>query len=194
MTQRETITITTESTLVRSGTPITLSNISPNDAINAVVRGNSAVRLDLFERNRSMNVTVIERRTESVLGTNYFIVEDRYGMLHELVINDATMLRRIGSVGEVEFGDIRIGDTMDLMAEYSLIIEAYAYGSRGSAEGTISEILIGQTGTSVVLVDARGQTQRFHVRERAFDIHSMRVGQRVNLRLDSSEIESFTTF
>jgi len=194
VTQRETITINQESTLVRSGTPITLSNILPNDAINAVVRGNTAIRLDLFERNRSMNVTVIERRTESVLGTNYFIVQDQHGMLHELVVNDATMLRRIGSIGEVEFRDIRIGDTLDVIAEYSLIIEAYAYGSRGTSEGTVSEILIGQTGTSVVLVDARGQTQRYHVRENAFDIHTMRVGQRVSLRLDSLEIESFTTF
>jgi len=194
VTQRETITITQESTLVRSATPITISNISPNDAINAVVRGNTAVRIDLFERSRSMNVTVVERRTESVLGTNYFIAQDRNGMLHELVINDATMLRRIGSIGEVQFRDIRIGDSLDLIAEYSLIIEAYAYGSRGNAEGTISEILIGQTGTSVVLVDSRGQTQRYHVRENAFDIHTMRVGQRVNLRLDSLEIESFTTF
>ena len=194
VTQREVITITSASTLARAGVPITLANINVNDSINGTVRGNVATRIDLFERNRSMNVTVVERRTESVLGTNYFIVRDQNGMLHEFVVNNATTLRRIGSVGTVRFQDIRVGDTLDLLAEYSLIIEAYAYGSRGSAEGTISEILLSRAGNSVIVIDSRGEARRFHIRDGAFDVHSMRVNQRVTLRLDSLEVEGFTVF
>jgi len=194
VTQRETITINNSTTILRSTSPIAASNIVVNDAINVVVRNGVATRIELFERNRSMNVTVVERRTESVLGTNYFIVEDLSGMRHELVVDESTMLTRQGSVGNVRFNDIRIGDTLDLLAEYSLILEAYAYGSRGSAEGTVSEILIARAGSSVVIIDSRGQAQRFHVRAGAFDIHSMRLNSRVSLRLDSLEIEGFTVF
>ena len=194
VTQRENITINNNTTIMRAANPVTVANISVNDVINIVVRNGAATRIELFERNRSMNVTVVERRTESVLGTNYFVVEDLQGMRHELIVDDSTMLRRVGTSGRARFNDIRIGDTLDLIAEYSLILEAYAFGSRGSAEGTISEIMITRNGSSVVVIDSRGQAQRYHIRDGAFDIHSMRLNSRVSLRLDSWEIESFTVF
>ena len=194
VTQRENIIINNNTTFMRAGYPVALSNVVINDVIHMIVRNGIATRVELFERNRSMNATVVERRTESVLGTNYFIVEDLQGIRHELIVDDSTVMRRVGTTGRARFNDIRIGDTLDLIAEYSLIIEAYAFGSRGFADGTISEILITRAGSSVVIVDARGQARRFHVREGAFDIHTMRLNSRVSLRLDSWEIESFTVF
>lgn len=191
-TQRENIVINNQTTLLRSGTAVTISNISLNDVVHVVSRNGVATRFELFERDRHMHVTVVDRRTESVLGTNYFVVEDRQGVRHELVVGENSRLRRQGATGNVRFRDIRIGDTLDLIAEYSLIVEAYAYGSRGSAEGVISEITISRAGSSVVIVESNGRAMRYHVRDGAFDIHAMRLNSRVHLWLDSLEIEGFT--
>ena len=191
ITQRETITVNANTTVVKGNAGITFQDISVNDVITARVRGGIAQRLEIEERERHMVVTVLERRTESIMNINYFVVEDRQGNTHELVVNDDTRLRRRGSTGNVRFIDIRIGDTLDLIAEYSRIIEAYAYGTRGAVDGIISEIHITRTGTSIMLIEADGEAVRYHVRAGAFDVHSFRLNSRVRLHLDSREIESF---
>jgi len=191
ITDNETFTVDANTTFRRGTQAVALSDISVNDVISARVSGARALSLELEERERRVNATVIDRRTESVMGTNYFVLEDAQGNTHELVVNDATVLRRAGITGNARFNDIRIGDTIDLIARYSQIIEAYAYGSRGSAEGIISEIHITRNGTSVVLIDSSGEALRYHAIAGAFDVHTLRLNSRVSLRLDSREIEGF---
>ena len=191
ITNNETFAVDANTAVTRGGEAVAFSDISVNDVISARVRGGRASRLELEERERRINATVLDRRTEFVTGTNYFVVEDTAGNTHELVVNDATVLTRAGSTGNVRFRDIRIGDTLDLIARYSLILEAYAYGSRGSAEGIISEILITRNGTSVVLIRTGGEAVRYYVIDGAFDVHTLRLNSRVSLRLDSREIEDF---
>ncbi|MCL2564793.1 MAG: S-layer homology domain-containing protein [Defluviitaleaceae bacterium] len=191
ITQRETLTVNANTAISRGGSNITLQDISVNDVISARIRGNAAHSLDIEERERHMVVTVLDRRTETTLGTNYFIVEDRQGNTHELVVNDDTRLTRQGAAGNVRFRDIRIGDTLDLIAEYSRVVEGFAYGTRGSADGIISEIHITRTGTSIMLIQTGGEVVRYHVIDGAFDVHNLRLNSRVRLHLDSREIEGF---
>jgi len=191
ITNHETFTIDTNTTLSRGGATIALTDISVNAVVSLRVSGARAVNIELEERERRINATVLDKRTESVLGTNYFVVEDTAGNTHELIVNDSSALRRAGAAGNVRFRDIRIGDSIDLIAHYSVIVEAYAYGERGSAEGIISEIHITRNGTTITLIQTGGEAVRYHVISGAFDVHTLRLNTRVSLQLDSKEIEGF---
>lgn len=181
---------------VTSGTKITrgykdtdFSTVAKNDIVKAKVYGNKVYYLELEEKSRQLTGTVVDKRTESVLGTQYYQVEDKSGNVYEFVVNNDTVLRR-KEMGEVKFGDIRIGDTIDLISEYANIVEAYAYGSKGYSEGIIKELHITSGGTYIMLMDDTGKTEKYYVIEGAFDVYTLRVNSRVRLKLDSKEVEA----
>jgi hypothetical protein len=192
ITQRETLSVGDNCRITRGGQDIMLQAVTVNDVVIAQVHSGRAYSLELEERDRSMNVTVIDKRTENTLGTNFFIVEDRDGKIHELIVNNNTVLTRQGMIGNVRFTDVRIGDSLDLLAEYSVIREAYAYGEQGFTEGVISEIHITRAGTTIYLIDSTNTATKYHAIDGAFDVHTLRLNSRVRLRLDSKEIEAVT--
>jgi len=159
--------------------------------VKAKVYAGKAYVLELEEKVRRMNVTVTDKKTENTLGTTYYVVEDDQGKTHELVVNNNTVLTRKG-MGAVKFNDIRIGDSLDLTAEYSVIKEAYAYGEQGYIEGAITEIHITKDGTYLMLLDSNNKVTKYHVIDGAFDVYTLRLNSRVRLRLDSKEIEGIS--
>lgn len=189
ITEGQNYTVTSGTKITRGYKDTDFSTVAKNDIVKAKVYGNKVYYLELEEKSRQLTGTVVDKRTESILGTHYYKVEDKSGNIYEFVVNKDTVLRR-KEMGEVKFGDIRIGDTIDLISEYANIVEAYAYGSKGYVEGIIKELHITSGGTYIMLMDDTGKNEKYYVIEGAFDVYTLRVNSRVRLKLDSKEVEA----
>ena len=187
--ERETFKVENDCNIIRAGKDIALAGVNANDVVKATVYAGKAYALELEEKNRRMNVVVLDKKTESTLNTNFYVVQDINGEVHDLVVSSSSILTRKG-VGTVSFADIRIGDRLDLTAEYSVIKEAYAYGEQGFIEGVISEINLTKGNSYIMLVESGNKEVKYHIINGAFDVYALRLNSRVRLRLDSKEIES----
>ena len=187
--ERETFKVEDDCNIVRAGKDISLSAVNVNDVVKATVYAGKAYALELEEKNRRMNVVVLDKKTEPTLGTKFYVVEDLNGEIHDLVVGSNSILTRKG-VGKVSFADIRIGDSLDLTAEYSVIKEAYAYGEQGFIEGVITEINLTKGNSYIMLLDSNNKEVKYHIINGAFDVYALRLNAKVRLRLDSKEIES----
>jgi hypothetical protein len=191
ITEREDFTVDDDCRIVRGDNDVDFKDIVKNDIVKAKVYNGKAYVLELEEKSRRMNVTVTDKRIDSILGTQFFIVEDSSGKEHQLVVNANTQLTRKG-MGNVHYDDIRIGDSLDLIAEYATIVEAYAYGESGYVEGIVTQINSSRDGAYISLLDDNNITTRYYVVQGAFDVYTLRVNSRVRLRLDSKEIEGIS--
>ena len=187
--ERETFKVENDCKIARNSKAIDLHTVNVNDVVKATVYAGKAYELELEEKNRRMNVVVIDKKTEPTLGTNFYVVEDEKGEVYDLVVSDTSDLIRKG-IGKVNFNGIRIGDHLDLTAEYAVIKEAYAYGEQGYTEGVISEISLAKNNSYIMLIDAENKAVKYHIINGAFDIYSLRLNSKVRLRLDSKEVES----
>jgi len=187
--ERETFKVENDCDIKRGGKDISFAAVNINDVVKAKVYSGKAYTLELEEKNRRMNVVVLDKKIDSALGTKFYVVQDIKGDTYDLIVNNDSDLTRKG-VGKVNFGDIRIGDSLDLTAEYAVIKEAYAYGEQGHVEGVISEIQLAKDNSYIMLIDSGNKAVKYHIINGAFDIYSLRLNSKVRLRLDSKEIES----
>jgi len=187
--EREEFKVEDDCYITRGGRDIMFSSIKENDVVKAKVYAGKAYSLELEEKDRRMNVVVIDKKTEATLGTNFYVVEDAKGDIHELVVSNESQLTRKG-FGKVSFTDVRIGDSLDLLAEYSVIKEAYAYGTQGYMEGTISEVHLTKGNSYLVLIDSGNKATKYNIISGVVDVYALRVNSRVRLKLDSKEVES----
>lgn len=169
---------------------IALEDIQVGDIVTAKVWANNAYDIQIAERNRSFEATLIARTHNRILDTNTFVVVDENGEIYEFIVTDSTILTREGS-GAVNWNEIRIGDTLDIITEHSVLIEAYAFGTRSTVDGIIEEIHMTQGMTTIVIL-SNNVHSRYYIMEGLEGAGHLRIGQRVRLRLDSREVEAFS--
>ncbi|MCL2592503.1 MAG: S-layer homology domain-containing protein [Defluviitaleaceae bacterium] len=183
--------VTTSTTILRGTTTARFADILLNDIITARVLGNNALEITLEEQNRHVVGTVLEKGHDRVLNTNFYIIRETNGQVSRLNVTRDTEIRRRGQ-GVVGFNDVRIGDTVDIITEHGSIKLAYAFGERSNVDGVIREIHITDNTSYISLRLDSGADETYQVIAGAFDIYSLRVADRVRLRLDSREVEQVT--
>lgn len=169
---------------------IAFEQIQIDDIVTAKVWGSNVYDIQIAERSRNFEAMLLSRTHNSISDTNTFVVLDEYGEIYELVIADDAILTREGS-GAVNWNEIRIGDTLDLITEHSIIIEAYAFGTRSTVDGVVEEIHMTQGVTTIVLL-SNNTHSRYYIMDGLEGTGHLRIGQRVRLRLDSREVEAFS--
>jgi len=193
-TEIRTFNIPSGCTITRSGKAITASAIVQKDMVKATITGGVLTKLELQEKDRKFTGEIVAKRTnDSTTGIIPIItVQDSAGSLSEFVVTDATMINR-RTVGNTTWHSLRVGDTVDITAEYDKLLTLYAYGTTSTVEGTVRAIHITTTGCEVSVANSAGVLTTYPVvMDGMVDYYKFRVGAKVRLYLDSKEIADFS--
>lgn len=188
-TQTQTYTLASDCKIIRGNQEEQFSSIVKGDTVNVKVSGNTVYSIELDEKDKDFTAILTEKKYDESTETPSLVVETNNGKEYELIVTNKSDISR-KSNGTVEWNELRIGDTLEIKATYNKITEIYAEGSKSSVEGTIDNITISKDGSSIDLKLSNGKIKTYNLITGMGDIYSLRIGDKVKLRLDSEEVES----
>ena len=170
---------------------IPLDQIKKGDMVTLKVSGGTAYEVTVVERFRSFVGTVEERISSTDNNVRSFVIRDKNSDLKStFVVTDDTILEREGS-GKVTWNRIRIGDTVEIVAEQNAVVSIYAFGDTSLIEGVVEQLTLRQDVSTVVIND-RGTLSTYYITGVVEGMNEMRIGSRVRFRLESREVETIT--
>ncbi|WP_058486931.1 S-layer homology domain-containing protein [Defluviitalea phaphyphila] len=194
----ETYTVSENAVITKDNEKISFTDINTGDVIISEVKGYTIYKATIMEKNRKEKGTLLEKTIEN--GINILVVENSEGEITNYKIPSDAIISKKG-MDEAELGDLRIGDEISLELEYDKVVSVYARGSYSEVSGIIKEILISSNQSKITLKLDNGTTQTypliygakiFKKGEGNITIYDLRLGQEVELYLDSLEIEEMT--
>ena len=177
-------------TVTKANQSFPFTSIIPGDIVSMTVGAGLVFEIEVTQRERAFFGTLLERVSHPSADTMTYIIEDSDGGRHSLIVTEETTLEREGQ-GHVNRNQIRIGDTLELNASGPYLVSAFAFGHRSTVDGIVEVIILRQD-LSEISVTTAGTTTTYFVTGTLENINSLRVGDRVRLRLDSRELEGFT--
>jgi len=194
ITEVRNYTLASNATVTRAGTAVSYRTIVVGDLIVAEVYGNTAFTVALQERDRHIFGTLIEKNFSENSFMPSLVVRDSNGTNHTFNVNSSTRIsRRNSGIANLNSRDIRIGDTLEVRATWGMATEIFAQGARTSTDVYIRSIFISGREQSFIVTSetAFGTADRqFLLIDGQVDVHSLQIGSRVRLWLDSYEVES----
>jgi len=186
--EERTFTVAATANITRGGVVSTLANAQPGDMAFFRFSGTMIHELTLVERERTIMGVLVESRASDVIGGNpIFTIEAENGRIYELRVTPATQFTRNG-IQNLNWGDIRTGDSLVINTEYDRIASAQAIGIRTNVTGRLTEIWVRERNSKITLTLANGDIVSYVVVPGVFDIYSLRIGQTLNVMLDSREV------
>lgn len=192
----ETYTISQSAVITKDSKEIALSDIQRGDIIISEVKGEILYKAAIMEKQREVEGNLIEKKREN--GENVLILENSRGEKTQFQISSDVMITKKG-INNAVWNDLRIGDKISLDLEYDKVIGLYAEGYNSEVKGVVQEILISSTQSKITLQLANGSTKTYPLifgaiitrarRAESITIYDVRLGQEVELYLDSLEIE-----
>jgi len=188
VTDVRTYTLASGARITRSDEVIQFADIVRGDIVTARVSGGTAHELALEERLLILrDARLLEKRFNEQTGQGSYLVIDNRGRQHTLRVSATTNISRRGT-GVTAWDRLRVGDVLELTAEYGLLRDISAYGVLSTADGWIDAIHIGRFQSYIMLRNASGEVNRHFIIPESTDVYSLRVGNRMRVRLDSDEI------
>lgn len=183
-----TYTLDTNCKITRSDNAIQFSDIARGDIATAQVSGSTVYELALEERVLTLkDATLDEKIYNEVTGEVTLVVVDSKEKKYNLRLAAGTTISR-KSVGTTTWDQLRVGDMLDLTAEYGVLRDIVAYGVLSTVDGWIESIHIANYQSYITLRDSYGVVKKYYVISESTDVYSLRVGNKMRLRLDSMEI------
>ena len=178
--------------VTRAGAPSSIDYVQTGDMAFFRFNGNTIHELELVERERTINGILSQARPAATPGGSpMFIVEVEGGRLYELRVTPATQFTRNGILN-LNWGDIRTGDSLVITTEYDRITSVHAIGVRTTVSGRLTEILIRENNTQITLALPNGTFSSYVVAPGVFDVYTLRIGQNLSVQLDSREVIDIT--
>lgn len=176
--------------ITRNDAEIQFSDIVRGDIVTAKVSGDMVYALTFEERILILkDARLEEKRYNAETGQASYVVVDSKGKHYELRVASNTTISRKG-VGVTTWDRLRVGDVVDLTAEYGTLKDIVAYGVLSTVDGWIHSINIGTFQSYITLRNSYGEMNRYYAIPETVDIYSLRVGNKMRLRLDSEEIST----
>ena len=186
--EERTFNIGQGATIVRGGHVANLASVQVGDMAFFRFDGNTLHELILVERDRSFTGTLVESRPADSIATfptlTIQLADDRVYILRA---TSATTFTRNG-VQNLNWNDIRIGDTVTVNAEYDRLVSVRATGTVATVTGRLTEMLIRERNSELTVVLDTGNTVNYVVMPGVLDIYSLRIGQTLRITLDSREV------
>jgi len=174
--------------IVRRGHVANLASVQVGDMAFFRFGGDTLYELILVERDRSFTGTLIESRPADSIATfptlTIQLTDDR---VYVLRVTAATTVTR-NNVQNLNWNDIRIGDTVTVNAEYDRLVSVSAIGTLSTVTGTLTEMSIRERNSQLTVVLDNGNTVSYVVMPGVFDVYSLRIGQSLRILLDSREV------
>jgi len=192
-TEIRTYAIPTDCVITRGNKTATAASIAKDDIVKATINNGVLRRLELQEKDRKFIGEIVAKRTsQTSFGVVPIItIKDADGNLSEMTVSDKTVITRRG-VGTTEWYNIRVGDEVDVVAEYDNLVTLYAYGKNTTIEGIVREIHISEEGSALTVENTAGARTVYPIVPGKLDPYTVRVGSRLRIYLDSKEIEGIT--
>lgn len=169
----------------RSGKNIKFSDVVLGDMVEAEVSTTSIYSLKLYDKNLSLEATLVEKKLDIITELPILVVVDKNNNEYSLTVTADSVLTRKG-VGEVNYEGLRVGDKLEIKTEYNEIIDLYAVGEKSTVRGTLQNLYISKTNTkATLLVDNKEMSYNV---VGTVDVYSLRIGSVIEAELDSSEI------
>ena len=186
--EERTFNIAQNATIVRGGHVANLASVQVGDMAFFRFGGGSLYELILVERDRSFTGTLIESRPADSITTfpslTIQLADDR---VYVFRVTAATTVTRNG-VPNLNWSDIRIGDTVTVNAEYDRLVSVQATGTVSTVNGRLLEMSIRERNSELTVVLDTGGTVSYVVMPGVFDIYTLRIGQNLRITLDSREV------
>ncbi len=188
ISQNKTYSLKNDTQIKRGANKIEFSTIASREIVVATVVGDEAISLVLEEKELIIkNGIVLDKRLDQE--TPVFVVKNSQGKEFELNFKPESIATRFGVI-TTDLKEIRIGDTVNITANYNDIVTIYAQGSLTTIEGTVEEIYISKERSYIRLAMANNVVKKYDILSDAVDIYSLRIGAKVSVKLQSQEVES----
>lgn len=192
----ESYSISQNAVITKDNKEISASNVKRGDIIIAEVKGSTLYKAAIMEKQRKVEGSLAEKKR--VNGGNILVLENSKGEKTEYQIASDVMISK-KSISDAVWNDLRIGDKISLDLEYDKVVGLYAEGFHSEVKGVVQEILISTSQSKVTLELSNGTTKTYPLifgaiikKDRGKEsatIYDVRLGQEVELALDSLEIE-----
>lgn len=172
---------------------VNLSSISSGDIVTLEIAGTTVYSIAAQVANMSFTGVLKEKIGATNSLTAQYIITDSSGKDFELNVAANTSIERDGRYN-LKWSDLKLGDTVTLKTNYNTIDSIIAQGTRTTTEGVIKEIHLydNNIGTVVFIESLTNTEKEYGLNTATVDVYSLRVGDKLRLRLDSWEIDSYT--
>jgi hypothetical protein len=177
-------------TITRGGYNVNFTNIEPGDIAFFTFTGDVIHELNLMERERTLQGTLLEMRAADHMGMPVLVIEEANGPTYELRVLPGTTFSR-GHIQNLSWSDLRIGDAITADVELDRLVHVHGVGIRTNTEGRLVEIRITERNSLITIARADTITS-FYVAPGVFDIYALRIGMQLAVMLDSREVISIT--
>ncbi|MCL2215574.1 MAG: S-layer homology domain-containing protein [Defluviitaleaceae bacterium] len=184
--------IAANAAITRGGTPTYLRYVQPNDIAFFGFAGNIIHELELMERERTVSGVLTESRpADHMGGMPTLLIEVESGISYELRVMPATSFTR-GHVHNLNWNDLRIGDSVVAYVEFDRLVSVHATGLRTNTSGRLTQILITERNSQITVALPGGNSDTFIIMPGVFDVYSLRIGMHLEIMLDSREVINIT--
>ncbi|MCL2203632.1 MAG: S-layer homology domain-containing protein [Defluviitaleaceae bacterium] len=185
--EERTFTLAPNATISRGDAVVPLSDAQPQDIAFFRFSGTVIHELELEDRERELEGTLIERRLVDHLGNQVVVVELAGGERFELRVLSTTEISR-GNVRNLRIQDLRIGDSVVALLESGQLTRLQAVGQRTTVEARLTEIRVTQNFSEITVQREDGRVHVFTIMPGVFDVYSLRIGMEIRVFLDSWEV------
>ncbi len=191
-TEVRNFSLTNDCQVKRSEANIAFNTIVKGDVATLTVSGNSVMSIVVEEKNRRItNGILVDKKFVDATQTPVLSVTDDNGKRQEFRVSTGSYITRKDR-GVTPWNELRIGDVIQLYAEYDIIKEMYATGVKSIEEGTVEEIKINRYGAAISLKVGDSANKDYNIIMNNVDVYSLRIGSKIRVSLDSREIEAVT--
>ncbi|MCL2574289.1 MAG: S-layer homology domain-containing protein [Defluviitaleaceae bacterium] len=187
-------TIAPNAAITRGGQTVGAASIEVGDMVVAITYGNQAHSLELEERVRQVTGTLMEKNFSENSLFPLLVIQDSARRNHSFTTDAASNIYRF-DMGNIPPRSLRIGDDIEITAEFGRITNATARGEISVADVYIRDIFIAGREQSYIVVsnELYGTPDRLHlVIDGAIDMYALTIGSQVRLWLDSQEVLDFS--
>ncbi len=182
-------------TVKRNNMSTSFTDIRPGEVIYAGVSGNSVYTIELEEKNVTIKGgRLINKRYDAVGNRAVLTVSYGAGKQDDFFAIKDSVLERKG-VGDCRWNSLRVGDTIDLTAEYSNIRSLYAAGEKTSEIGWISEVFIAEENSFIKVREDENRMSQYkvyYIADSSVDLYDLTLDSKIRVKLDSEEVEGIT--
>lgn len=186
--EEQTFILSKDCVIKRGTKDIELSTVEKDDIVTLKINGNNVYSIFVEEKNMTISgAELIEKRVNDE-NTPILTIKTKEGTKYDLKVTSSSEITRKGE-GTIKWQNLRIGDTIDVDKQYNVIKYLYATGYSSTVEGSVDEIVISDTLSSITLKDSYGTKTKYSVFTPS-DLYSITLDSKVKLVLDSKEVES----
>jgi len=175
--------------ITRGGEVTYLSYVQEGDIAFFGFAGNTIHELNLMERERTLRGVLLESRpADTIVGMPTLVLEvgER---TYELRVTTSTEFSR-GHVQNLNWNDLRIGDSIVAYVEFDRLLTVHATGTRSNTSGRLTEIRITERNSEISVIQPDGNRATFIIMPGVFDVYTLRIGMQLEIQLDSREVIS----